>query len=151
MSKWLTAGVSIISIAVVGYFNVFYQPQQDLNRIQLPLQQDCRVNQQECQVQLTPEQTISLSITPFNAKPMTPLSINLNGTLIDNASITINGINMSMPGFPTTLNAIEKDKYHAETALAICVLGDMLWQADLTITVAGQPYLIPFQFTTTTN
>ena len=151
MSKWLTAGVSIISIAVVGYFNVFYQPQQDLNRIQLPLQQDCRGNQQECQVQLTPEQTISLSITPFNAKPMTPLSINLNGTLIDNASITINGINMSMPGFPTTLNAIEKDKYHAETALAICVLGDMLWQADLTITVAGQPYLIPFQFITTTN
>ena len=150
MSKWLTAGVSIISIAAVGYFNFVYQPKQDINRIQLPLQQECRVNQQECQVKLTPEQTISLSITPFNAKPMTPLSINLNGTRIDNASIAINGMNMTMPGFPTALNAIDKDKYHAETALAICIQGEMLWQADLTITVAGQPYLIPFQFTTTT-
>ncbi len=151
MSKWLTAGVSIISIAAVGYFNVFYQPQQDLNRVQLPLQQDCRVNQQECQVQLTSGQTISLSITPFNAKPMTPLSVNLNGTKIDNASISISGVNMTMPGFPTSLKAIKKDKYQAETALAICILGEMLWQADLTVTVAGQPYLIPFQFTTTTH
>jgi len=151
MSKWLTAGVSIISIAAVGYFNFFYQPQQDINRIQLPPQQNCHVNQQECQVQLSPEQTISLSITPFNAKPMTPLSINLNGTKIDNASIAISGMNMAMPGFPTALDAIEKDKYHAETALAICILGEMQWQADLALTVAGQPYLIPFQFTTTTN
>lgn len=151
MSKWLTAGVSIISAAAVGYFNFVYQPQQDLNTIQLQLQQDCQVNQQECQVQLTPEQTISLSITPFNAKPMTPLLVNLKGNKIDNASITINGVNMTMPGFPTALTAIEQDKYQAETALAICILGEMLWQADLTLTVAGQPYAVPFQFTTTTN
>ncbi|QUM91071.1 hypothetical protein HWV03_20990 [Moritella sp. 36] len=151
MSKWLTVGMSTISIAAVGYFNFFYQPQQDLNHIQLPLAQDCRVNQQECQVQLTPGHAISLSITPFNAKPMTPLSVNLNGSNIDNASITINGVNMIMPGFPTQLNAIKKDRYQAETALAICILGEMLWQADLTVTVAGRPYLIPFQFTTTTH
>ncbi|MDX2319770.1 MAG: hypothetical protein QNK26_04155 [Moritella sp.] len=151
MSKWLTAGVSIVSIAAVSYFNFFYQAPQELNRIQLPVQQDCRVNQQECQVQLTAEQTISLSITPFNAKPMTPLSINLNGDDIDNASISINGVDMNMPGFPTALNAIATNKYHAETALAICTFGEMLWQADVTITVAGQSYLVPFQFTTTTH
>ncbi|PKH05809.1 hypothetical protein [Moritella sp. Urea-trap-13] len=151
MSKWLTAGVSIISIAAVGYFNFFYQAPQDLNRIQLPLQQDCRVNQQECLVQLTAEHTISLSITPFNAKPMTPLSVNLNGAKIDNASVTINGVNMAMPGFPTALNAVDKNTYQAETALAICTVGEMLWQADLTIIVAGQPYLVPFQFITTTH
>ena len=151
MSKWFTAGVSIISIAAVGYFNFFYQPQQDLNRIQLPVQQDCRINQQECLVQLTPEQAISLSITPFNAKPMTPLAVNLNGSQIDSASVTINGMNMNMRGFPTPLAAIENNKYQAETALAICILGEMQWQADLNITVAGQPYLVPFQFTTMTN
>lgn len=149
MAKWFTIGVSIISAAAVGYFNFFYQPLQDLNRIQLPLQQDCQVNQQECLVLLTAEQTISLSITPFNAKPMTPLSVNLNGSNIERASITINGVNMTMPGFPTELNALDQDKFHAETALAICTSAEMLWQADLTITVAGQPYLVPFQFTTT--
>lgn len=151
MSKWLTVGVSIISAAAVGYFNFFYQPQLDLNTVQLPLQQDCRVNEQVCKVQLTPEQTITLSITPFNAKPMTSLSVNLNGTKIDNASVTINGVNMNMPGFPMVLKAVDKNIYQAETALAICILGEMLWQADLTVTVAGQPYLVPFQFTTTTH
>lgn len=151
MSKWLTAGVSIISAVAVGYFNFFYQPQLDLNSVQLPLQQDCQVNQQACQVQLTAEHTITLSITPFNAKPMTPLSVNLNGAKIDSANVTINGVNMNMPGFPTVLNAIDKDKYQADTALAICIMGEMLWQADLTITVAGQPYLVPFQFTTKTH
>ncbi|WP_392339996.1 hypothetical protein [Moritella marina] len=151
MSKWLTVGVSIISAAAVGYFNFIYQPQSDLNSVQLPLQQDCRVNEQACQVQLTPEQTITLSITPFNAKPMTPLSVNLNGTKIEHASVTINGVNMTMPGFPTTLDTVDENTYQAETALAICILGEMLWQADLTITVAGQAYLVPFQFTTTTH
>lgn len=151
MSKWLTTGVSIISIAAVSYFNFFYQPQQALNLIQLPLQQDCRVNQQECQVQLDSEHQITLSITPFNAKPMTPLSVTLNGENVEQASITINGVNMTMPGFPTALSSIDKDIYQAETALGICILGEMLWQADLTITIAGQPYLVPFQFTTTNN
>ena len=151
MSKWLTAAVSIISIVALGYFNFFYKPQQDLDLIQLPLQQSCSINQQECQVQLTSEQTISLSMTPFNAKPMTPLSVNLNATDIDNASVTINGINMNMRGFPTALTAVDNDKYQTEIALAICILGEMLWQADLTITVANQSYLVPFQFTTTTH
>jgi len=151
MSKWLTAAVSIISIVAVSYFNFFYQPQQALDLIQLPLQQSCQINQQECQVQLTSEQTISLSMTPFDAKPMTPLSVNLNGSNIDNASITINGINMNMRGFPTALTAVNNDKYQTEIALAICILGEMLWQSELTITVANQSYLVPFQFTTTTN
>ncbi|QUM75004.1 hypothetical protein HWV00_01360 [Moritella sp. 24] len=151
MSKWLTIGVSIISVAAVGYFNFFYQPQQALDLIQLPLQETCRINQQACQVQLNSEQTISLSLTPFNAKPMTPLSVNLNGSEINSASIIINGVNMSMQGFPVTLAAVNDEQYYAETALAICILGEMQWQADLTITVAGQSYLVPFQFNTTTN
>lgn len=166
MSKWLTACVSIISIVAVGYFNFFYQPQQALDLIQLPLQQSCRINQQECQVQLNSEQTITLSLTPFNAKPMIPLSVNLtadnldstsidstgiDSTGIDSASITINGINMNMRGFPTPLTAVSNNQYQAETALSICILGEMLWQANLTVTLAGQAYLIPFQFTTTTH
>lgn len=161
MSKWLTACVSIISIAAVGYFNFFYQPQQALDLIQLPLQQSCRINQQECQVQLNSEQTITLSLTPFNAKPMIPLSVNLTADNldsagidsigIDSASITINGINMNMRGFPTALTAVSNNQYQAETALSICILGEMLWQANLTVTLAGQAYLIPFQFITTTH
>ena len=90
-------------------------------------------------------------MTPFNAEPMTPLSVNLNGTDIDNASITINGINMNMRGFPTALTAVDNNNFQAETALAICILGEMLWQANLTITIADQSYLVPFQFTTTTH
>ena len=148
MSKWLTAGISIISIAALGYFNFIYSPPQELNRIQLPLERTCVINQQVCQIQLSPQHTIEFSLTPFNAKPMTPLSVVLKGENIDHASVTINGSNMAMPGFPIQLTSFGNNNYQAKTTLAICAMSEMQWQADLSITIANQPYLVPFLFTT---
>lgn len=151
MSKWLTAVLSLVSIAALMYFNFVYQPQRNTASIPLPAVQGCVVNQQVCQFNINDQHTIAFSITPFNAKPMTTLSLNLSGADVQEARVTIDGVNMTMPGFPIQLRPSDGDAYTAETALALCALGDMQWQANLTVKIADQSYLIPFLFTTTTH
>ncbi|MFT5879079.1 MAG: hypothetical protein ACI86X_000164 [Moritella sp.] len=149
MSKWLTAVLSLVSIAILVYFNFVYQSQQNATSIPLPAVQSCKVNQQVCQLDINNQHTIAFSITPFNAKPMTTLSLNLSGVDVQEATVTIDGVNMTMPGFPIQLLLSDNDAYTGETALALCALGDMQWQASLTVKIADQSYLIPFLFTTT--
>jgi hypothetical protein len=149
MTKWLTAVLSLVSVAALVYFNFVYQPQLNVTSISLPVVQNCKVNQQVCQLDINAQHTIAFSITPFNAKPMTTLSLNLSGADVQEASVSIDGVNMAMPGFPIQLILSDNDTYTAETALALCALGDMQWQANLTVKIADQSYLIPFLFTTT--
>ena len=154
MSKWLSPkGLSVtfavISAAALGYFNFVYAPAAPHNLIQLPAVHHCAINQQVCEVELAPNQIITFSVTPFHAKAMTTLTLNLSGKDIQQAVVHIDGVNMNMPGFPIKLIAdSSKNNYHSETALAVCSLSAMHWRASLTLTIADQSYLIPFLFTT---
>lgn len=151
MSKWLTASLTLICVAALVYSRYFYQPHAD-TVIQLPQIESCVVNQTACIVTIADKFPIEFAITPPNAKPMTPLTLTLKGEHITAASVTIDGVNMDMPGFPiklkpsndqTTLNTMS-----GETSLAICSFSMMEWRANLIVTIENNQYLIPFFFTT---
>lgn len=149
MKKWLTTGFSVLCAAALAYAYLFYQPQTNANLVILAKVADCQVNQTICSVAIDEQHTIDVTIKPFNAKPMTSLALEVRGQDIKSASITIDGINMAMPGFPVKLTAAENNLFTGETSLGLCGQSDMQWQANVTIDIAGTAYLIPFIFTTT--
>lgn len=149
MTKWLTTGLSLACAAALGYAYLFYQPAGNAEVIRLAKVADCQVNQTVCSVAVDEQHTIAVTIKPFNAKPMEKLALEVHGQDINSASITIDGINMAMPGFPVKLSAAKNNLFTGETSLGLCGQSDMQWQASVTVNIAGTAYLIPFIFTTT--
>lgn len=148
MSKWLTTGLSVICATALIYAYVFYQPQTEDNTIVLSTVEDCQVNQTTCSVLIDGQYPVTFTMKPYDAKPMTPVSLEVAGEQVDTATITIDGINMNMPGFPIQLKE-NNHHFQAETSLGFCTQGEMQWQANLNVNIAGNHYLIPFKFTTT--
>lgn len=157
MKKWLMPTLTLAAVGFILSFNQFYERDVAEDTVRLPAVGYCAVNKEECQVDYG-DHSVSFSITPYDAKPMTPLTLTAtildkdpsqkNDDPIDTISVVIDGVNMAMKGFPISLTRHEGNIYQGTTSLALCTLSRMEWQALVTIKSHNQNVEIPFLFST---
>lgn len=157
MKKWLMPTLTLAAVGFILSFNLFYERDVADNTVRLPAVEHCAVNKQVCQVDYDAH-SFSFSITPYDAKPMTPLTLTV--TLLDSnieqnvdspveaITVTIDGVNMAMNGFPISLAPNNNNVYQGTTSLALCTLSRMEWKALVTIKSQNTNVETPFLFST---
>ncbi len=157
MKKWLMPTLTLAAVGFILSFNLFYERDVAADTVQLPAVEHCAVNKQVCQVDYDGH-SFSFSITPYNAKPMTPLTLTVklldnnaeqkNDNPIEAITVTIDGVNMAMNGFPIKLTPNGENEFQGTTSLALCTLSRMEWKALVAIKSHNTNVETPFLFST---
>lgn len=142
--------ILLLLLLLASYFFIYHKdtPQQLIN---LPLVQNCNLNEQSCQVSLPDGTSLSLSILPQPIPLAKPLDIKVKiqgGVIPESLSIDFEGKDMNMGLTHYELKSISDNLFQVEGMLGICIRGKMLWKATLMINTKSKQYKLPFEFVT---
>lgn len=110
----------------------------------------CDLRQNTCEVKLSPTQSVSLEVSPKGIPLMKPLSfvVNAKGVKSDTLEIKIYAINMQMGTHKLTLRRVSGDRFEGKQVLPTCIVGGMIWNADITSSSFSDKKGVRFTFKT---
>ena len=139
--------------AIVAYFlidshDIYRWWVGDTHFVQAP--KTCNLHTQSCSVILDTNQTLILDIAPKPIPLMKPLVFRLyapsSGLLSVELKLFATNMNMGLHTF--TLHATQDGWYEGEGMLPTCVVGNMIWQANVILNTPTQSLGAVFYFQT---
>ncbi len=93
----------------------------------------CDLRDRTCTVVLNKNQKVSLNISPKGIPLMKPLSftVEAKGVQTNTLEIKIYAINMEMGTHKLTLRRTKGDRFEGKQILPTCIVGGMIWNADI--------------------
>ncbi len=131
--------VDFSSLSIFGEDRVFIDPNPP-----------CDLRKNTCEVVLNDEQKVSLSIEPKGIPLMKPLSftVHAKGVKSNTLEIKIYAINMEMGTHKLTLKRVSGDRFEGKQVLPTCIVGGMIWNADITSSYFKDNKAVRFTFKT---
>lgn len=110
----------------------------------------CDLREKTCKVELSKTQSVSLSVSPKGIPLMKPLSfvVDAKGVKSDTLEIKIYAINMEMGTHKLTLKRVSGDRFEGKQVLPTCIVGGMIWNADITSSSFADKKGVRFTFKT---
>lgn len=135
---YLLFGIQSLIIIIIGFFfltdfNDFSFFDKD-DTIFIEQSKRCDLHKNSCTITLNVTQKITFSITPKHIPLMKPLTFEAIGKGIDatelNLKIYATNMNMGIHNF--TLTKKGKNIYTSSGILPTCIVGNMIWNAEIT-------------------
>ena len=153
MKPWVWLAIFVTSLVIAsGVFLGWQTPSTPAKTNRLIVQMPCDLNQSACQAADQQGHQIQFSLSPT---PI-PLMQNLTAQLmvkgwkdIQEAQVSIEGVNMYMGQQFTFLQPNATKQWHGNLMLPICSESNMQWQASVHIQSADKFYVATFPFMTT--
>lgn len=94
----------------------------------------CDLRIKTCHVKLSDSQDVSLEVSPKGIPLMKPLSfvVHAKGIKANSIGLKVYAINMDMGVHKLTLRRVSGDRFEGKQVLPTCIVGGMIWNADLT-------------------
>ncbi len=110
----------------------------------------CDLRKEVCKVKLSDTQSVTLEVLPKGIPLMKPLSfvVHANEIKADSIGVKIYATNMDMGIHKLTLRRVFKDRFEAKQILPSCIVGGMIWNADLTSGSFAEKKGVRFTFKT---
>ncbi len=111
---------------------------------------DCDLHKSTCSVKLKDGSIISLSINPKEIPLKKPikLTVTTQGIKTKTLSLKVFAVNMNMGLIEKSLKKIKKNTYEGEVILPTCVVGDMIWNANIIADKTSKSVGAIFEFQT---
>lgn len=142
--------IAIIVFVAMFFFIDFDRLLNDDDTTFISPNTPCDLHLKTCRVKLSPTQEISLEIVPKGIPLMKPLSfiVHAKGVKTDTIKLKIYAINMEMGTHKVTLKRVSKDRFEGRQVLPTCIVGGMIWNADLTSSSFFKKQGVRFSFKT---
>lgn len=131
-------GLQIVLILGVGvYFLVDFEKLsffgKDKDKIFIKQDESCNLHQASCTINLNDKQKITFSISPKHIPLMKPLVFEVMSENIHENSLNLKiyATNMNMGIHNFALKKIAPNRYKGTGVLPTCIVGDMVWNADI--------------------
>lgn len=110
----------------------FFNSQRD--KIFIKQDKNCDLLQANCTINLSNNQSVTFSVSPKHIPLMKPLTFEAITTNIHKNSLNLKiyATNMNMGIHNFTLSKIAPNRYKGTGILPTCIVGDMVWNADIT-------------------
>lgn len=148
-------GLQIILLFAIGFyfltdFNTLNFFNNEANKKYFIQESSCDLHHSECTIKLDKQQVITLSITPKHIPLMKPLTFkvttqNVNATTLQ---LKIYATNMNMGIHKFTLKKVALNHYEAIGTLPTCIVGDMIWNAEISSSDFANEGVARFTFQT---
>lgn len=149
--KWLI--VEIIAVVLIGAYvlidshDVYRWWVGDTHFVQAP--SACDLHIQSCEVKLKDGSSLSLDIEPKTIPLMKPLHFKVTSSIdLPSIEIKLFATNMNMGLHTIKLSQTSKGIYEGEGMLPTCVMGNMIWQANVIFNETTQSQGAIFTFKT---
>lgn len=149
--KWLI--VEIIAVLLIGVYILV--DSQDVYRWWVGdthfahASSNCDLHVSACEVSLKDGSTLSLEIEPKEIPLMKPLHFKVTSIVdLPNIEIKLFATNMNMGLHTIKLSQTSKGIYEGEGMLPTCVMGNMIWQANVILDQTTQSQGAIFTFKT---
>lgn len=144
-----------ISIMILLLFIIFIDKNKILNLFEnesfyYEMSSDCDLKNSSCAISFDDNKTLELDIYPKSIPLMKNLTFTLKTTNIQDKSIDmkIYATNMDMGIFPFKFSKKEPNLYKANGILPTCVIGGMIWKAEVKIKQKTKNQIAVFSFKT---
>lgn len=110
----------------------------------------CDLKKGICKVELNSTQNVSLEIFPKGIPLMKPLNfiVYAKGVKTDSIKLKIYATNMQMGTHKLTLKRVSNDRFEGTQVLPTCIVGGMIWNADMTSNAFHEEKGVRFTFKT---
>ncbi|MFW9620498.1 MAG: hypothetical protein ACMV1K_10980 [Sulfurospirillum sp.] len=149
--KWLI--VEIIAVLLIGAYilidssDIYRWWVGDTRFVQST--EPCDLHVEACEVTLKDGTTLSLDIEPKEIPLMKPLHFKVTSAIdLPSIEIKLFATNMNMGFHNITLKQSAKGIYEGEGMLPTCVMGNMIWQANVVLNQPSQSQGAIFTFKT---
>lgn len=126
--------ILVVAIIIVSYFLIDFNSVFSDDTTFIDPNPPCDLRLKSCEVKLSPNQTVALDVLPRGIPLMKPLSfiVHAKGIEADSIGLKIYAINMAMGVHKITLRRVSGDRFEGKQVLPTCIVGGMIWNADLT-------------------
>lgn len=110
----------------------------------------CDLRYKSCEVKLSPTQIVTMEVLPKGIPLMKPLSfiVHAKGIKANSLGLKIYAINMEMGVHKLTLRRVSGDRFEGKQVLPTCIVGGMIWNADITSSSFADKKGVRFTFKT---
>lgn len=146
----LGAEILVVVLIAMFFFVDFGVLFEDDSRAFVDSSTPCDLRKNMCEVKLSDKQTVSLEVLPKGIPLMKPLTLiaHAKGIKANSIGVKIYAINMEMGTHKITLRRTEGDTFVGKQTLPTCIVGGMIWNADLTSSSFSDNKGVRFTFKT---
>lgn len=154
MNKTLIVQIVGITVIVAGYFLIDFNKVYDYfkGEVEYTVQNsNCNLHESECKIVLDNGKEFTLEVFPKDIPLMQNLKFKLksNDENLENISLNIYATNMFMGYFDLKFKNLGNGLYEATGTLPTCPVGNMKWNADISLEKMNERVGARFQFQTT--
>ncbi len=160
LKAFLFGLITIITLGGLAYW-FFLNP--NIPRSSAPLkiellpikvsEQDCRLDQGPCQIQLSSEEHLKVTLLPHPIKMNVPLELKISFYGSDSLlskwkalAMDFNGVDMNMGYTRPSIQSTSKNKFSTTVYLPTCTQEKMLWKGLLILEASNKTWGVPFLF-----